>query len=57
MKPWYKSKIILANIIAIVGMILEYLALRQIVNPELHVLCLGILNIILRTVTNTGVTR
>ena len=56
-KKWYTSKTLWVNSIAIALMVAEYLIANQIYSPELHALILAILNLLLRVVTNTGVTK
>ncbi len=57
MKKWYRSRTVIANAVAIVGMTAEYLVAKQILSPELHILGLAILNIILRTITSKGLVK
>lgn len=56
-KKWYTSKTLWLNVIAIAGMIAEYLLTNQIYSPETHAIALAILNLGLRIITNTGLTK
>jgi len=57
MKTWYKSKTLWLNVIAILGMVAEYLITNQIYSPEIHAIVLAALNLGLRLITNTGLTK
>ena len=57
MKRWFQSKTIVVNGIAIVIMIAEYLITNQIYSPEIHAIVIAVLNLGLRLVTNTAVTK
>jgi UPF0716 family protein affecting phage T7 exclusion len=54
MKPWYLSKTIWVNVLAIIGVFLIGSALGW--NPEIQITILGVANIGLRFVTNQGIT-
>ncbi len=56
-KRWFRSKTIRVNAIAIAIMIAEYLITNQIYSPEIHAIAIACLNLILRIVTNTAVTK
>jgi len=55
-KPWYKSKLIWANILAVVIAVLSYLgAFPGLIPPEFgpgFLAAIGALNIVLRVLTN-----
>ena len=53
-KPWYLSKTFYINIIALVGMIVQS-KWGWVLQPEREMLVLGIVNMILRTVTKKPV--
>ena len=57
MKKWWKSKTLWVNVLAVAGMVAEYLLTEQIIQPELHALTIAIVNFGLRIVTNTGLTK
>ena len=57
MKRWFQSKTIQVNGIAILIMIAEYLITNQIYSPEIHAIVIAVLNLGLRLVTNTAVTK
>lgn len=57
MKKWYMSKTLWVNVLAIAVMVTEYLIANQLYSPEIHVIVLAVINMILRLVTNTGVTK
>ena len=57
MKHWYESKTLWVNVLAIAGMVAEYLIAQQIYSPEIHAIVLATINLGLRIVTNTGLTR
>ena len=57
MKNWYQSKTLWVNVLAIVGMVAEYLIAHQIYSPETHAIMLAVINLFLRIITNTGLTR
>lgn len=57
MKQWYKSKTLWVNVLAIAGMVVEYLLVDQIIKPELHALALAIINVGLRFITNTKLVK
>ena len=57
MKKWLKSKTLWFNVLAIAGMVAEYLMTNQIYSPEIHAIVLAALNLGLRIVTNTGLTK
>jgi len=56
MKKWMRSKTLWINIIAIAAIVLqaEY---GFIVTPELELAALGIINLILRAITNEGLEK
>jgi len=56
-KKWYLSKTLWANVLAIVGMIAEYCLSHQIYSPETHAVALAVINLVLRWVTNQGITK
>lgn len=51
MKKWWKSKTLWVNVIAIAGIIIHDVAGFDILTPENQAAALGIVNIILRSVT------
>ena len=55
-KPWYTSKILLANTIAFIAFLLQFIYGKVILTPELQGMILTLLNIILRAFTNKGIT-
>ena len=57
MKRWIYSKTLWVNALAIAGMIAEYLVSNQIYAPEIHAIVLAVLNLALRLITNTGLTK
>jgi len=57
MKKWYKSKTLWINVLAIAGMIAEYCLTQKIYSPETHALVLAVINLLLRLMTNQGVSK
>lgn len=56
-KEFWKSKTLWINAGAIVIVVAEYLLTEQIIYPELHAVILAVVNLGLRIVTNTGLTK
>lgn len=60
-KPWYLSRIIWANIIAVVAIIISGVAGRDILTPELQAsiatVVLAVVNIFLRVRTNQSLRK
>ena len=56
-KSWYKSKTLWVNGLGLLGMVAEYLVANQIYSPEAHALVLAAINLGLRMVTNTTLTK
>ena len=56
-KRWFHSKTLWANAIVIALMVAEYLLAQKIYSPEIHAIALAILNMILRKLTTTGITK
>ena len=54
-KPFWKSRTLWTNVIAIVALILEA-QLGKVLTPETQIGILGAINIILRLITNEGLT-
>lgn len=52
-KKWYKSKTIIANIIALLAIIVQSQT-GFIINPEEQVAIVILLNLVLRIITNKG---
>ncbi len=57
MKKWYQSKTLWVNVLALAGMVAEYLLANHIYSPQAHAIALGAINIGLRLVTTTGIER
>ena len=57
MKKWLKSKTLWFNVLAIAGMVAEYLMSNQIYSPEIHAIVIAVINLGLRTITNTGLAK
>ena len=57
MKKWYTSKVLWVNVIAVAVVVAEYLIAQKIYSPELHALVLAVINIVLRFVTHSGLTK
>ena len=57
MKKWWKSKTLWVNVGAIIVVVAEYLLTEQIIYPELHAVILAVVNLGLRIVTNSGLTK
>ena len=57
MKRWWESKTLWLNALAIAGMLAEYMVTNQIYSPEIHAIVLAALNLGLRIITNTGLTK
>ena len=57
MKKWYLSKTLWVNVLAIAGMVAEYMITNQIYSPELHAMVLAIINLALRFVTKSGIMK
>ncbi len=55
-KRWYHSKTLYVNILAVSVLIIEANT-SQVISPEVQVSILGVINLILRLVTNTGLTK
>ena len=56
MKKWIRSKTMWINLIAIAAMIIQ-LKFGFVVTPEIELAALGIVNLVLRTLTNEGLTK
>ena len=56
-KKWLKSKTLWMNTLAILVMITEYLVTEQVYSPEIHAIAIAVLNMLMRKVTNTGLTK
>ena len=56
-KSWYTSKTLWVNVLAIAVMIAEYLIVNKIYSPEIHALVLATINLGLRIITKTGLTK
>ena len=50
-KVWYTSKTLWWNALVIVGIIIQAVTGKEIIDPEAQVLILGVINFILRLVT------
>jgi len=57
MKEWWKSKTLWVNVCAIGIMVAEYLLTEQIIMPEVHAIILAAINLALRVITKTGLTK
>ena len=57
MKHWYMSRTLWLNVCAIGIMVAEYLLTEQIIMPEVHAIILAALNLVLRVVTKTWLTK
>jgi len=56
-KSWYLSKTLWLNVLAVLGVIAEYLITKQVYSPELHVMVLAVINIVLRAITKSGLVK
>ena len=54
-KPWYQSKILWMDVIWLIAYAIQC-ATGKIIYPEEQIVILGFINIILRLVTNKGLT-
>lgn len=53
--PWYASRTLWVNVLAIAAMIAQGITGKEVINMELQATVLGVVNIILRLVTKTPV--
>jgi ABC-type Fe3+-siderophore transport system permease subunit len=51
-KPWYASKTLWANSLAIVGAVVQGVTGNEIISPEIQITVMGVINMILRFFTN-----
>ena len=56
MKRWHHSKTLWVNIVAIIALIVEAQT-GEVLTPEMQISILGGVNLILRLVTNQGLTK
>ena len=56
-KKWYKSKILWVNAVAILAIILQWATGVELISVEAQAAILAVANVLLRTITNTGVTK
>ena len=56
MKKWYRSKMLWTNVIGIAVIILQ-LEYGFVVSPEIQLAALGIINFLLRCITNEGLEK
>lgn len=56
MKKWYASKTVWVNLLALVGMALETVTGKQVLDPDTQGVILTVINLILRFVTKQGLT-
>jgi len=54
MKKWYRSKTLWVNAIAVVGILVQSITGKEIINAELQGGILAVVNVVLRTVTSEG---
>lgn len=55
-KKWYHSKVLWANAILIIALIVEANT-GEVLTPEMQVAILGVVNIVLRLVTSQGIAK
>lgn len=55
-KPWYQSKTLWANAIAILAIILQSVSGKEVINADAQMIILAAINLALRLVTNQPVT-
>jgi hypothetical protein len=51
-KPWYASKTLWANGLAIIGSVVQGVTGNDVVSPEIQLTFLGVINVILRFFTS-----
>lgn len=57
MKSWYASKTLWINVLAVAAMVVEYLVTQEIIMPEIHALVIAAINLGLRFLTKTAITK
>ena len=53
-KKWYKSRTLWANAVAIVVIVVQYLTDKSIIDVQAQAMLLAVSNIVLRTITDSG---
>jgi len=56
-KPWHKSKTLWLNAVAILAIVLQWAIGVELISVEAQAAILAVANVLLRTITNTGVTK
>jgi hypothetical protein len=57
MKRWYLSKTLWVNLIAILAISLQGYYGKEVISTDLQAMILGVINIILRSITNKKLTK
>ena len=55
MKPWYQSRTLWANVLAVVGILAQSISGKGL-DPEAQAVVLAFINIVLRLITDKGLT-
>lgn len=55
-KRWFRSRTLWANVIAVVALIIEANT-SKVISPEVQVSILGVINLVLRIITNKGLVK
>lgn len=53
MKKWYTSKTLWINLLVLIAMVAQGITGKEIINIETQAILLGLINLVLRIVTNT----
>lgn len=56
MKSIFNSKTFWVNVIGIIGIVVQQITGKNLITPELQVAILGLINIVLRSITKEAVT-
>jgi len=55
MKHWYKSKTLWINAVTIVGMVIQAMADKNIIEPQYVAIALAVVNMALRKITTSAI--